>query len=964
MGTVTNRARLGTRVHHAFSCAWWARRRQVYRDVGGGISPLIAPGGAILRPVTSRASPGSVVTRREREVWSLVANHLTNRQIADELCVSERTVEGHVSSLMRKLLVADRRSLARRCGEVEAGDGRELVRWPVPVSTFVGRAAECDELTALVAAHRMVTVTGPGGVGKTRLALQVAQEFAATRRDGGWFVDLVHVTDPGMVIAAVASAIGVAEQPGGSLDDAVVAALAAADAVIVLDNCEHLVDAARSSAARLLVSCPSLVLVATSRARLVAPFEWVYAVPGLSVTADGGDAVTLFIERAIAAGGDDTLDRQQVADLCRALDGMALAIELAAARTPSLGLDGLIAGLDQRLHLLTSGAGAADRHRSLRDAIAWSYDLLAPADAALLRGVSLFTSWFDVDAAVAVAGRGRGRADIADGLARLTDHNLLVVAAGEPTRYRALETIRQLGAERLTELGEFPAALDRHRRWCHEQLTMLARQAADEAWCERFDRVAADARAAIMQAVEHQLDTIARALAERLAELLFLRGQPAEAQRRYEQAADLAAAAIDRVRLLRLAAGAAATRLVGNDTLRLLDAAATEALAVGEQAAAADARAWMVIYAQQYPGIIADVPGRDECEAWLDEARAHACGSPPADAAIAAATVGGLPLARADAVESATRAAMCARDAGAPLAASVALDHLSACHLTHSDLANTLEALRRRGEVLETLRLDASSGFQFNDFLLMASEVHLAAGNLALAAHYADTLAELACYREQDHLAVARRIKVDAMSGHLEAATARGDRFLAAWERAGRPIARTLNTTTYAMAMVHGLLGDESVRRQWSDITSALTDEPARLQGCATGWAPTLDALVLLHRDQPNRAVERLSADIDDPSIWEHWIAALWRPWYAALWAEAAVLTNHPDTDTRLQRSIAATKQNPIATTIVHRARDIADGNYEALNTHAETFGELGCVYQQRRTEELLEQERTVPSSR
>ena len=897
-----------------------------------------------------------MVTRREREVWSLVASHLTNRQIADELCVSERTVEGHVSSLMRKLQVADRRSLARRCGDVEAGVGRERVRWPVPVSTFVGRATEREELMALVADHRMVTVTGPGGVGKTRLALQVAQEFAATRRDGGWFVDLVHVTDPGMVIAAVAAVIGVVEQPGGSLDDAVVAALASADAVIVLDNCEHVVDAVRSCAERLLVSCPALVLLATSRSRLVAPFEWVYAVPGLSVTGDGGDAVTLFVERAIAAGGDDRLDRRQVGDLCRALDGMALAIELAAARVPSLGLDGLIGGLDQRLRVLTSGAGAADRHRSLRDAIAWSYDLLAPPDAVLLCGVSVFTSWFDVDAAVAVAGLGGGRAEIADGLARLTDHSLLVVAAGEPTRYRALETIRQFGAERLTELGQIRAALDRHRRWCREQLSVLARQERDEAWCERFDRVAADARAAIMQAVEHQLDTIARDLAELLAELLFLRGRPAEAQRRYEQAAELAAAGIDRVRLLRLAAGAAAARLVGNDTLRLLDSAASEAMSGGEHAAAADARAWMVIYAQAYPGIIADVPGDDECETWLDDARAHACGSPPVDAAIAAAIECWRPLAP-DTVESANRAAICARDAGAALVESVALDCLCCDHLRHADLGNALKALRRRSEVLEALPLDASTGFQFNDFLLMASEVHLAAGNLALAAHYADTLAELACYRGQDHLAVTRRIKVDAISGKLEAAAARGDRFLAAWERAGRPIAGTLGTTTYAVAMVHGLLGDESGRRRWSDITSALVRDPAFLQDCSTGWAPTFDALLFLHHDQPDLAFERLSADIDDPDIWASRLTAafFWRPWYTALWAEAAVLCNHPDTDIRLQRGIAATRENPIATTILHRARDIAHGNHDTLPTHARTFAGLGCVYQQRRTETLRE---------
>ena len=171
-----------------------------------------------------------------------------------------------------------------------------------------------------------------------------------------------------------------------------------------------------------------------------------------------------------------------------------------------------------------------------------------------------------------------GRAEIADGLARLTDHHLLVVAAGEPTRYRALETIRQFAAEQLTELGQFDGALERHRRWCHEQLSALAQQERDEAWCERFDRVAAEVRASIMSAVEHQLDSVAGDLAERLAEQLFLRGQPAEAQHRYEQAADLSPTGLDRVRLLRLAAGAAAARIVGNDTLRLLDTAATEAV--------------------------------------------------------------------------------------------------------------------------------------------------------------------------------------------------------------------------------------------------------------------------------------------------------------------------------------------------------------------------------------------------
>jgi predicted ATPase/DNA-binding CsgD family transcriptional regulator len=901
----------------------------------------------------------ATVTAREREVLSLVAEHLTNSQIADQLSVSVRTVETHVSSLLRKLQVSDRRSLARQADRVDARPAPDRARWPSPVSTFVGREAERQALLAVVGSHRLVTVTGPGGVGKTRLALQVAQEHAAVRRDGGWFVDLVQVADPTMVVAAVASAMGVVEQHAVAVEDAVAAALRASDAVIVLDNCEHLADAARSCAERLLVSCPSLTVVATSRARLVTPLEYVYLVPGLSVTEAGGDAVTLFVERARAAGGADIPDRRRVGALCRALDGMALAIELAAARYPSLGLDGLMAALDQPLRLLTTGSRIADRHRSLRDAVAWSHDLLAADDRALLRGVSVFASWFDVDSATAVAGPGLLRADVRDGLARLADHNLLVVRTGEPTRYRLLETIRQYGAERLAELGQTRAAHDRHQRWCHEQLTVLADQEHDDAWCERLDLVAPEARAAIAWHTDHRRDPTVSDLtvsdlAQRLARELFLRGQPAEAQRRYEQAARHATAGLDRAHLLRMAAGAAAARLVGNETLRLLGEAATEAAAHGDDDAAAYDRAWMVVYLRQAPGIIAALPREQDAESWLEDARAHASGGSAASAAIATATVSGLPDTQPEIVDLTARAVTLARDAGAPLVESAALDRLCAYHLARGELAPALDTIRRRGDALRALPLDASTAFQFNDYLLMASEVHLAAGNLALAGEFADTLAELACYREQGYPAVARRIKVDAMAGDLEDAATRGERFLLSWERAGRPLASTLTTTAFAMAMVHGLLDDERRRQQWLGVGEVLAKDPASLTGCGTGFAPTFDAIVALDRDQPETAVRRLSADIDDRAVWDGWNPALWRPWYAALWAEAAVLSRHPDTDARLRRGVAATRENPVAAAILHRATDLARGNHDALEGHARTFAALGCRYQQRRTQTLL----------
>ena len=444
---------------------------------------------------------GPDVTAREAEVLALIGRHLTNAQIAEALFISVRTVESHVSALLRKLELPDRRSLARY-HDAEAGarvrTGRSML--PTPVTPFIGRAAERAALAAALAEHRMVTATGPGGVGKTRLALSVAAEIAPVRRDGVWFVDLVHVTDPAMVIATVAETVGVPEQRAASIDVALVASLAERDALLVIDNCEHLLDGVRECIERILDGCPHVTVLATSRSRLLVPYEWVYVVPGLSVTDDGGDAVELFASRVAAAtGGRDRLDPRRVAALCRALDGMALAIELAAARYPTLGLDGLEAGLDERLRFLTAGTRVADRHRSLREAIGWSYDLLGPDDQALLRGVAVFASWFDVDAAHAVAGLGSERAAVADGLARLADHSLLVVERGEPTRYRALETIRQYGVEQLDAAGELdcrprtPRAVvprrDRRPR---------RRPSPTTAWCDRFDRVVDDIRAALV----------------------------------------------------------------------------------------------------------------------------------------------------------------------------------------------------------------------------------------------------------------------------------------------------------------------------------------------------------------------------------------------------------------------------------------------------------------------------------
>jgi predicted ATPase/DNA-binding CsgD family transcriptional regulator len=921
----------------------WAERS--YRDPTGG---------STLEGVTTVGpAKGMEVTAREAEVLDLISRHLTNAQIAEALFISTRTVESHVSALLRKLQLPDRRSLARHAeaipGLVVTPGRRPL---PAPFTSFIGRTAERAALATALAEQRMVTATGPGGVGKTRLALSVAADVAPAHRDGVWFVDLVHVTDPAMVTATVAQTIGVPEQRSVSVEVALVASLAERDALLVLDNCEHLLQGVRDCIERILAGCPDITVLATSRTRLLVPYEWVYAVPGLSVTDDGGDAVDLFAARVAAATGDMApTDTVRVAALCRALDGMALAIELAAARFSTLGLDGLEAGLDEHLRFLTAGTRVADRHRSLRDAIGWSYDLLSPEDRALLRGVAVFASWFDVEAAYAVAGSANERAAVADGLARLADHSLLVVERGDPTRYRALETIRQYGVELLRLAGELDTVQARHEQWCRAVMGSLRTAEPDDAWCARFDSVVDDIRAALLcSACDEQCRAQAAAMASDLAGLLFVRGRPMEAQRRYEQAADLAPTQAGRVGYLRLAAGAAASRFVGNDALRLFRMAVDTALPIGDRSGAARDLATMAMYISRAPGIMSEPHPPAEAEALLAEAQAMSDGSARDEAAIAVAR-GYDELARDPrAVELARRAVDLAERAGDGIVQSIALDLLCAVLLALNDIPGATRVVRRRAEVIRTLAIGASSGFELGDFHLYASDVDLAAGDLVGAADHADALARLPFYRDEDHLAIARRLKVDALAGTFDDVVRHGERFRLGWERAVRPVAPNLAASTHAVAMVHGMLGDDARRAEWLRITVQLGVAPERLAGCATGWAPTFDALLALHRDDPGAAVDRLSVDLDDPQVWGHWGSGLWRPWYAALWAEAAVLDHHPDAAARIERSRYAARDNPIAMAIVERAAAIAAGDRDTLVRFAITFAQLGCPYQQART--------------
>jgi DNA-binding CsgD family transcriptional regulator len=264
------------------------------------------------------AVPG--LTPREAEVLALLQRRLTNAEIAEALYLSVRTVESHVSALLRKLGAEDRRSLARQVPAVAPGGhnggpgttDQSRSRLPSPLTPFIGRAAERAALARAVREHRLVTATGPGGVGKTRLALAVGDELCDEYRDGVAFVDLVKVTDPAMVVSAVADAVGVQERAGATRDDTLVAVLADRACVIVLDNCEHVVEAARACIERVLSNCPSVRMLSTSRVRLMLAFEHVFAVPGLSID---DDAIALFVARLTAAGGP-TLSISTITSWC------------------------------------------------------------------------------------------------------------------------------------------------------------------------------------------------------------------------------------------------------------------------------------------------------------------------------------------------------------------------------------------------------------------------------------------------------------------------------------------------------------------------------------------------------------------------------------------------------------------------------------------------------------------------
>ena len=426
---------------------------------------------------------------------------------------------------------------------------------PVQLTSFIGREADCATVAGLVAANRLVTLTGAGGCGKTRLSLQVAGEVGARYANGVWWVDLGRLSDAGLLANAVAAALTIRELPGQPLADTLKNHLRDKRILLVLDNCEHVVDACAHLVHELLQACPSLSILTTSREPLGVGGEASWRVPSLPLpdlsrsqaleTFLRSEAVRLFLDRTMRAKSTFRLTDDNawaVAEICHRLDGIPLAIELAAARMRMMTPEQIVDGLKDRFRLLAgSSRTGVPRHQTLRASADWSYELLSAEERAVLRRLAVFAGGFTLDASEEVcSGDGIEHDAVFEIVSRLVDRSLVHVGEEVPAaRYRLLETIRQYATERLAESGEEDAVRARHLRF----FVALAERAQPEMegaglveWLPRFDVEHDNVRAAFDWGLHSGANSECVRLMSALWQFWFVRGHLTEGRRRFEAA--------------------------------------------------------------------------------------------------------------------------------------------------------------------------------------------------------------------------------------------------------------------------------------------------------------------------------------------------------------------------------------------------------------------------------------------
>ncbi|NRQ37789.1 ATPase [Nonomuraea sp. NN258] len=873
------------------------------------------------------------ISEREAEVLAAVGAHLSNAQIASKLHISVRTVESHVSSLLRKYGVADRRALAALAGGPAAAPPA-LTGLPAARTSFVGRSAERAAVAAAFGESRLVTLLGPGGVGKTRLATTAAPALPY----GGVFADLAPVRG-GFAAQAIAAALGVAEGPQQPLTEAVAERLGDGPSLLVLDNCEHLLDEVAGLADWILATCPGSRILATSRERLGLPGERIVLVEPLPLDSD---APALFTDRARAADPDFAADPDVIGEICARLDGMPLAIELAAARSAALGAAGLLTALEDRLRLLTGGRGADERHRSLRAVVGWSHDLLDEEERSLLRRLAVFAGGFDLDAVVSVSGESPGAA--ADVLGRLVDKSL-VVRVGQG-RWRLLETVRDFAAERLAGSGERDEVRVRHLEWAAASAEALARR-SDGGWQDDFDAVADDLRAALAAAPEP--GALPHRLARSLAGLCYTRRFLAESLETYREAArravDPAQACHD------LHRAAACSYLVadgGGRVIGLLTEATELARAAGDANLTASSLAATVATTARNPGWHgAELPA-EQVRELLEQARSTGDQRDPVVAAwVAAAAAWMTPREpyQAD-VGLAEQALKAARATGDPVLISSALDALTSATHGHGRLRAAQEISLERLSLVDSMsRRDPLTAPEIVDAFHMAARCAIVAGDLPQAL-------ELGRRAEADELLGADQYFIGAnnlaltlaLLGAFDEALALVDAGWDGWQRVGRPITGMMVPLVVTPMLVHGLRGDERRHRLWRSRVEGLGGgvfTRSTLAGFAEG-------LVAVHAGRVDGAAatvaQLFSADTN----------MQFRAYARATGGELAVIAGLPDAAARLAEAEPPAAENAWAAACLARARGRLRGDRDELEAAVAGWERIGARYERARTLLLL----------
>lgn len=881
------------------------------------------------------------VSEREAEVLAAVGARLSNAQIANRLHISVRTVESHVSSLLRKYGVTDRWALTEQAQYSNRPPG-QLVGLPPSRTTFVGRSRERDLILGLLADEQLVTLLGPGGVGKTRLAAVVAEAMGPSCPLGGAFVDLVPVRD-GFIAQAVAAALGVTERPGQPLEDSIAQRLGRGRSLLVLDNCEHLLDAVAGFVERLLSTCPDVRILATSRERIGVAGERIVPVGPLPLASD---AERLFHDRATAADPGFSAGQDVVAELCGRLDGMPLAIELAAARSTSLGADGLLAALDDGLRLLSGGRGSVERHRSLHAVIGWSHDLLADDERDLFRRLSIFVGGFDL-AAVAAISPSPTRGAVADVLGRLVDKSLIAHQGGARSRWRLLETVRAFAAEQLEASGERAEIQRRHLRWAADACAELESR-LDGEWRADFDAVADDLRSALTAAQPGQAELPHR-LARSLGHLAYARRFLHEAPGHYEEAAARALVPREAARDLRSAADCAHAFIDTGRAFALLLASAERSRAADDGDAEAIALAFAVTTANRHSsGFAVEVRHERLCDL-LD--RATTVGDhrdPFVSAHLAAANAWN---ARADKVAPEPvlvgAAVDAARATGDPVLISAALDAIASAALAAGRFGQAHRVSVERMGLLDGMsRDDPYTAPEITDTFHMAATCAVAVGAPLTALSVARLAAADDLIGTHSAVAMSGLLPALVLTGDLDEALCHAPVIWDLCVRADSPLAWVAPAIA-SVALANGLLDDEDGFRLWRARAEQVAGS-ARSR-YLDSYAAFVDARVALHTgrtDDADLLTERAFADF--PLHDWH------RAFACAAGAELAVATGLPDAAERIATASATAVENDWATACLARARGRLEGDPDALARSLAIWERIGARFEHAYTLRLI----------